>query len=767
MRHANQKAFLILSLFVGILLLFSLSGTVGSGGADQVDFPDIYIDESVAPGGVGSEVDPYSDFSEINWSAGGDNSITDWYAGAEDASATINLQKGEEWREQMTIGASGSATYPIITRAYGAGADPIINAADIITEWSVSGGWSSTYTDSFAADAAQADPKDCNTRVIIPAGALSTSGTKIRVTFTGHSSEDSYIDACTIGLRDGSSYSFDGAPTAITFDSESPSGTVPANGTKLSDEITFTLNEASDYLIHIWWLNGYAWRYSGSGGNGAAYEIDDALSDESTDISISGYTEDADRHIMVGEIEVETASDVYSATVTTEPYQVWYDGVKLTENDGATTSVGANEWDWAANVLYVNVGEDPDIGVLEASQRQYCIYVNAKDYITVDGIDTEKAGAINIAAYNVNFTNSDYGIVQNCVTKYGFHSGVTLRSGSHDCLVYNVEASYNGPSGVGIGNWFVNSDDNEISNCYCHDNYGSGITNHGAEATPDGPDGTWIHHNDSSENGGKGISNTLTTNTILEYNEVYGNGTADSSNGDGIRFSAGDLETPWGTNNICRYNLVYDNKCRGINFTLEIDPQCYYNILTNNGSEGHNSIVFWGYDGGEIYNNVVYNAYQYALVMGDCQDANVIVKNNIFHTSQTRTAGIYLYDNAASKHISDYNFIYGETYFGKIETGGDKNLADWQTATSQDANSSVADPLLTDPANDDFTLQVGSPCIDAGTDVGLTQDYLGNTVPQGSAPEMGAYEYEEEEGILPLLIPEIIPSIIPIIKGDL
>ena len=46
--------------------------------ADQVNFPDIYLDESVAPGGVGSLADPYSDFSEINWTTGGDNSIFDW-----------------------------------------------------------------------------------------------------------------------------------------------------------------------------------------------------------------------------------------------------------------------------------------------------------------------------------------------------------------------------------------------------------------------------------------------------------------------------------------------------------------------------------------------------------------------------------------------------------------------------------------------------------------------------------------------------------------
>lgn len=117
--------------------------------ADQANFPDIYIDESVSSGGVGSLADPYSDFSEINWSASGDNSITDWYAGAEDASVTINLKRGEEWREQMTVGASGSATYPIIIRPYGNGADPIINGADVFATWSDEGSniWSISCAD--------------------------------------------------------------------------------------------------------------------------------------------------------------------------------------------------------------------------------------------------------------------------------------------------------------------------------------------------------------------------------------------------------------------------------------------------------------------------------------------------------------------------------------------------------------------------------------------------------------------------------------------
>jgi len=117
--------------------------------ADQADFPDIYIDSSVEAGGVGSEADPYSAFSEINWGATGDNSITDYYAGGASASVTINLKRGQEWRELFLTGHAGTADYPIIVRAYGVGDNPMINGSvDVTTasfKWTASQGGTNEY----------------------------------------------------------------------------------------------------------------------------------------------------------------------------------------------------------------------------------------------------------------------------------------------------------------------------------------------------------------------------------------------------------------------------------------------------------------------------------------------------------------------------------------------------------------------------------------------------------------------------------------------
>lgn len=52
----------------------------------------------------------------------------------------------------------------------------------------------------------------------------------------------------------------------------------------------------------------------------------------------------------------------------------------------------------------------------------------------------------------------------------------------------------------------------------------------------------------------------------------------------------------------------------------------------------------------------------------------------------------------------------------------------------------MSDPLFVDTSSSDFHLQSTSPCISAGIDVGLTEDYDGNPI-TGINVEIGIYEY--------------------------
>src|SRR5690606_4408463 len=55
------------------------------------------------------------------------------------------------------------------------------------------------------------------------------------------------------------------------------------------------------------------------------------------------------------------------------------------------------------------------------------------------------------------------------------------------------------------------------------------------------------------------------------------------------------------------------------------------------------------------------------------------------------------------------------------------------------------DPEFTDITNGDLTLTQTSPAIDAGLDVGLNKDILGNLFV--GQPDIGAYEYQGEGGL--------------------
>ncbi|HVV27123.1 MAG TPA: choice-of-anchor Q domain-containing protein [Rhizomicrobium sp.] len=60
--------------------------------------------------------------------------------------------------------------------------------------------------------------------------------------------------------------------------------------------------------------------------------------------------------------------------------------------------------------------------------------------------------------------------------------------------------------------------------------------------------------------------------------------------------------------------------------------------------------------------------------------------------------------------------------------------------TSAGTGDLTGDPLFTNRAAADYSLQSGSPAIDAGVNLGVTIDYLHNPRPVGAAPDMGAFE---------------------------
>ena len=219
---------------------------------------------------------------------------------------------------------------------------------------------------------------------------------------------------------------------------------------------------------------------------------------------------------------------------------------------------------------------------------------------------------------------------------------------------------------------------------------------------------------------------------------------------------------------IVRRNICYDN-AQGIGVYSEDSPQIYCNICYSNTTAEINVSIQAGEGTGcnnaKIYNNTMYadSSGGHALQIG----ASTVneVENNIGYTADD--GNVYAFNMANSSTIAscDNNCWYApnSAYAPDVNYNNTEGAtwAEWKVAT-YDANGINSDPLFTDLDSNDFTLQLFSPCIDAGTDVGLTEDYAGNEVSQGSAPDIGAHEAASGATIIIAILEDII---LPIVKG--
>lgn len=120
-------------------------------------------------------------------------------------------------------------------------------------------------------------------------------------------------------------------------------------------------------------------------------------------------------------------------------------------------------------------------------------------------------------------------------------------------------------------------------------------------------------------------------------------------------------------------------------------------------------VILNGASSVNLYNNTVEGSPENSLYFSNLGLVSIVIRNNIFKDCGN------IENEGAAGLTYDHNCWYN------------------CTETLAGAGDVTSDPLFTDEAGHDYTLQAGSPCIDAGVDVGLWYD--------GSAPDMGAFEY--------------------------
>ena len=150
----------------------------------------------------------------------------------------------------------------------------------------------------------------------------------------------------------------------------------------------------------------------------------------------------------------------------------------------------------------------------------------------------------------------------------------------------------------------------------------------------------------------------------------------------------------------------------------------------------------------EVYNNVICNCgmgLRFAVVNAPVAAA---VYNNVVVNPRTHFIYVMGDPNVAWPNVSWNNNLYwpvphSTAVFGTVWTPA-AAFAEYRRATGWDRDSLVTEPrfVASAPAGPaDFRLLGTSPLIDAGEDVGISRDYVGNPVPCGRAPDIGAYEY--------------------------
>jgi hypothetical protein len=123
-----------------------------------------------------------------------------------------------------------------------------------------------------------------------------------------------------------------------------------------------------------------------------------------------------------------------------------------------------------------------------------------------------------------------------------------------------------------------------------------------------------------------------------------------------------------------------------------------------------------------------------------------IVHNVLLHAGGAWRAGIY--ESAGIENCVIKNNIIDGIACGRQGIRGEMSHNLWTSKGNNfqgkkpgDILESDLHKIFVDPDHHDYRLKLGSPAIDAGTETDSKEDIVDTAVPQGRAPDIGAYEF--------------------------
>lgn len=424
-----------------------------------------------------------------------------------------------------------------------------------------------------------------------------------------------------------------------------------------------------------------------------------------------------------------TIDSIFITPTTTPDLEVWYVGDNEIVGDGYLCLFddifgdrkGTRD-EFTENHQYYSKNDSMWICVENASDTTttyvpiadyYQIYINGRDSININNLNVKRNGVHNVL---ITGTSSNINISDCRITQAGAQ-GVEINSASSSVVLNGNYIGENKNDGVYI-NTGADTANIEVSNCTLNDN-GQAGTSDRQEIGIWNTGGVDIIDNEMYHNRNSIVMECVTDGAIYrtgEVNVLRNIIKIDSCSAHALHYFKGNYNVS--------YNVFDFSDCNIADRSA---------VYTGEGSAPTNL---------NYYNNTIINPeifvdmYLFTTVSGN---SNFTFKNNLLYDIDRYTAE---YTSNAIDSLSqymefDYNLISDTTDVTFLWNGTTYDFTDWQTNSSQDANSVVGNPLF-EVEFTDLQLQTGSPAINAGVDVGLTKDILGN--PIVGNPDIGAYE---------------------------
>ncbi len=689
-----QKVF-VLSLFVAGSFLF----------ANSVEAATYYIDPTCATPGngtsptcAGGASDPFAHWSDVTWTAG-----------------NTYLQKGGTIaREQVTIGATGTAGNVITLGSYGTGKG-IIQPTTNLTSWTQSSG--NIYYATLAAD-----PRSVfiNGTLVQPAHWPTSVGaaTPVFENPSANSADSTHLtDSALAGRLDTDligtelylyTNNFTQKPVAVS------AFNTLTNILTIGDVISAPTTAMRYYLIaksgagipfssKSWMMTENSWFYDTDASRLYVWQLGGGTptSVEASNQSIGILSTNRD-YITIQDLIVRYARMV-------------------DENGQSFSSIGG--------IVINNTVAHSNITIqrVDVSYAGYAAISVANSGATGLLIDS---CTIDHAIYGIRVATSVGTISNNTITNTGGiypslpgkGSAVLAFQGSGPITISGNTINHSGYMGINNTNTGASISGNTVSNTSSFLVDSAGIYTFGTVT------GTGLISGNTLTNAGNGIYfDTGAVNWTAANNTVTG-GLLGSLIHQGTTISIlrntfiGPFAYPGGQD-----AAIY------LNDTVPSSHTIAYNVVNSAGSSygiyTNSSLATAGVN---VYNNTFLNA-GIAISMQNAATSFGSVMNNIFYNDTTH---IKSYPGAFTSINNNLfygsgNWIYGGTTYSTFGT--------WKTVSSQDSHSINSDPLFI--SSSDLHLGTLSPSIGSGIVVGgLTNDNSGN--PFYGTPDIGAYEYQ-------------------------